>query len=162
VYVLSLTGAPNSSPLVTSGAFDGGAQFSPDGRWIAYASDESGQLEVYVRSYPMSDRKWPVSTRGGTGPRWNRNGKEVFYRSGNKIMAADVTVSGPGNHDVVLSTPHQLFDQRYAYGANTALANYDVTLDGKQFVMVKNDPGAGHLNVVLNWFDELTERAPLK
>ena len=155
VYVLSLSGAPTPSPLVTSAAFDGGAQFSPDGRWIAYASDESGQLEVYVRSYPMSDRKWPVSTRGGTGPRWNRNGKEIFYRSGNKIMAADVAVSG---RDVVLQTPHQLFDQRYAYGANTALANYDVTLDGKEFIMIKNDPGASHLNVVLNWFDELTQR----
>ena len=155
VYVLSLGGAPNPSPLVTSAAFDGGAQFSPDGRWIAYASDESGKLEVYLRSYPMSDRKWPVSTSGGTGPRWNRNGKEIFYRSGNKIMAAEVTVTG---HDVVLSTPHQLFDQRYAYGANTALANYDVTLDGR-FIMVKNDAGASHLNVVLNWFDELTQRA---
>ena len=156
VYVLSLGGAPNPSPLVTSAAFDGGAQFSPDGRFIAYASDESGQLEVYVRSYPMSDRKWPVSTRGGTGPRWNRNGKEIFYRSGNKIMAADVTVTGD---NVVLSTPHQLFDQRYAYGANTALANYDVTVDGKEFIMIKNDPGASHLNVVLNWFDELAQRA---
>jgi serine/threonine protein kinase/Tol biopolymer transport system component len=159
VYVLSLSGAPNPSPLVASAAFDGGAQFSPDGRWIAYASDESGQLEVYVRSYPMSDRKWPVSTHGGTGPRWNRNGKEIFYRSGNKIMAAGVTVSG---NDVVLSTPQQLFDQRYAYGANTALANYDVTLDGQRFIMVKNDPGASHLNVVLNWFDELTGRTPVK
>jgi eukaryotic-like serine/threonine-protein kinase len=156
VYVLSLSGAPSPAPLVTSAAFDGGAQFSPDGHWIAYASDESGQLEVYVRSYPMSDRKWAVSTHGGTGPRWNRNGRELFYRSGNKIMAADVTVSG---RDVVLSTPHQLFDQRYAYGANTALANYDVTLDGQRFIMVKNDAGASHLNVVLNWFDELTERA---
>jgi Tol biopolymer transport system component len=159
VYVLSLSGASNPSPLVTSAAFDGGAQFSPDGRWIAYASDESGQLEVYVRSYPMSDRKWPVSTHGGTGPRWNRNGKEIFYRSGNKIMAADVSVSG---HDVVLSAPRVLFEQRYAYGANTALANYDVSLDGQRFVMVKNDPGASHLNVVLNWFDELRQRAPTK
>jgi Tol biopolymer transport system component len=159
VYVLSLSGAPNPSPLVTSAAFDGGAQFSPDGRWIAYASDESGQLEVYLRSYPMSDRKWPVSTHGGTGPRWNRNGREIFYRSGNKIMAADVSVSG---HDVVLSAPRVLFDQRYAYGANTALANYDVSVDGQRFVMVKNDPGASHLNVVLNWFDELRQRAPVK
>jgi Tol biopolymer transport system component len=159
VYVLSLSGAPNPSPLVTSAAFDGGAQFSPDGRWIAYASDESGQLEVYVRSYPMSDRKWPVSTHGGTGPRWNRNGREIFYRSGNRIMAADVSVSG---HDVVLSTPRLLFEQRYAYGANTALANYDVSVDGRLFVMVKNDAGASHLNVVLNWFDELKQRAPVK
>jgi Tol biopolymer transport system component len=159
VYVLSLGGAPNPMPLVMSTAFDGGAQFSPDGRWIAYASDESGQLEVYVRSYPMTDRKWPVSTHGGTGPRWNRNGKEIFYRSGNKIMAADVSVNG---HDVVLSAPRVLFDQRYAYGANTALANYDVSLDGKQFIMVKNDAGASHLNVVLNWFDELKQRAPTK
>jgi eukaryotic-like serine/threonine-protein kinase len=159
VYVLSLGGTPNPMPLVASAAFDGGAQFSPDGRWIAYASDESGQLEVYVRSYPMTDRKWPVSTHGGTGPRWNRNGKEIFYRSGNKIMAAEVAGNG---HDVVLSAPRVLFDQRYAYGANIALANYDVSLDGQRFIMVKNDAGAGHLNVVLNWFDELRQRAPAK
>ena len=158
VYVLSLTGAPHPAPLITSAAFDGGAQFSPDGRGIAYASDESGQLEVYVRSYPMSDRKWPVSTHGGTGPRWNRNGKEIFYRSGNKIMAANVSAG----HDVVLSDPRLLFEQRYAYGANTALANYDVSVDGQRFVMVKNDAGASHLNVVLNWFDELKSRVPMK
>ena len=74
-----------------------------------------------------------------------------------------ITSIGRGEeNDVVLSDPRVLFEQRYAYGANTALANYDVSVDGRQFVMVKNDPGASHLNVVLNWFDELKQRAPMK
>ena len=62
----------------------------------------------------------------------------------------------------MLSAPRVLFDQRYAYGANHGLANYDVSADGQRFVMVKNDPGASHLNVVLNWFDELSRRVPVK
>ena len=84
----------SAAPFLMSPFDESAPAFSPNGRLLAYASDESGKLEVYLRSYPMSDRKWPVSTSGGTGPRWNRNGKEIFYRSGNKIMAADVTVSG--------------------------------------------------------------------
>ena len=137
--------------------FEGGGQFSPDGRWIAYASDESGQIQVYVRPFPGPDRKWQVSTQGGTSPRWNGNGRELFYRNGNKMMVVDVSTSP----ELALSQPRVLFEQRYAFGPTTTIANYDVSPDGQRFVMVKDESGSGRLNVVLNWFEELKARVPL-
>jgi eukaryotic-like serine/threonine-protein kinase len=151
VDVLSLEGEPKPHPIVRTSGFDGGAQFSPDGRWMAYASDDSGLMQVYVRPFPGPERKWQVSTDGGTAPRWNRNGKELFYRNGNKMM----TVSLSAGPELASSSPRILFDLPYAFGANVTLANYDVSADGQRFVMVKDAPGSGRLSVVLNWFDEL-------
>jgi hypothetical protein len=152
VNVLSLEGERRPRPIVRTSGFDGGAQFSPDGRWLVYASDDSGSMQVYVRPFPGPERKWQVSSDGGTAPRWNRNGHELFYRNGNKMMAVSVSTGA----ELISSPPRILFDQRYAFGANVTLANYDVSADGQRFVMVKDDPGSGRLNMVLNWFDELT------
>jgi serine/threonine protein kinase/Tol biopolymer transport system component len=157
IYVLSLRGQPRPRPVVSTPAFEGGAQFSPDGHWMAYASDESGQMQVYVRPFPGPDRRWPVSTQGGTQPLWNRNGKEIFYRIGNKMMVVDVS----GGVDLILSQPRQLFDQRYVF-QNVSLANYDVSPDGQRFVMVKDETGSGRLNVVLNWTEELKRLVPAR
>ena len=157
IYVLSLSGEPRPRPVVSTLAYEGGAQFSPDGHWMAYASDESGQMQVYVRPFPGPDRRWPVSTQGGTQPVWNRNGKEIFYRIGNKMMGVDVS----GSVDLTLSQPRQLFDQRYVF-QNVSLANYDVSPDGQQFVMVKDEAGSGRLNVVLNWTEELKRLVPTR
>ena len=154
VYVLSLHGQRPPRPVVNTPAFEGGPQFSPDGRWIAYTSDDSGQMQVYVRPFPGPDRRWTVSTQGGTQPAWNRNGKEIFYRLGNKMMVVDVSAGA----DLTLSQPRQLFDQRYVF-QNVSVANYDVSLDGQRFVMIKDEAGSGRLNVVLNWFTELKARA---
>ena len=92
---------------------------------MAYDSNESGQFEVYLRPYPGPDRKKQVSTQGGTHPKWNRNGKELFYRVGNKMMVVDVSTSP----DLTLSQPRVLFEQRYAFG-NGTIANYDVSPTG--------------------------------
>jgi Tol biopolymer transport system component len=158
VYVLSLKGEPQPHALLKGPAYEGGPQFSPDGRWLAYASNESGQFQVYVRPFPSPDRSWPVSTQGGTQPRWNRDGKELFYRIGNKMMVVDVTTSP----DLALSTPRLLFEQRYAYGVSVTTPNYDVSPDGQRFVMVKDESGSGRLNVVLNWTEELKRLGPTK
>jgi Tol biopolymer transport system component len=155
VYVLSLSGRSGPRPVVNTPAFDGGPQFSPDGHWMAYASDESGQMQVYVRPFPGPDRRWQVSTQGGTQPLWSRNGKEIFYRVGNKMMEVDVSAGG----DLALSQPRQLFEQGYVF-QNVSLANYDVSPDGKRFVMVKDEAGSGRLHVVLNWTEELTRLVP--
>jgi Tol biopolymer transport system component len=155
VYVLSLRGQHPPRPVVNTPAFEGGPQFSPDGHWIAYTSDDSGQMQVYVRPFPGPGRRWTVSTQGGTQPAWNRNGKEIFYRVGNKMMVVDVSAGA----DLTLSQPRQLFDQQYVF-QNVSLANYDVSPDGQRFVMIKDEAGSGRLNVVLNWFEELTARAP--
>jgi serine/threonine-protein kinase len=155
IYVTNLRGESKPHAVLNTPAYEGGAQFSPDGRWMAYASDESGQMQVYLRPFPGPDRKVPVSTQGGTQPLWNKNGKELFYRNENKMMVVDVSMSP----DPVLSQPRQLFEQRYAFLTIT-VPNYDVSSDGQRFLMVKDESGSGRLNVVLNWFAELRRLAP--
>ena len=130
--------------------------FAPGNRLGVY--DESGQLQVYVRPFPGPDRKWQVSTEGGTAPLWNKNGRELFYRNGDKIMAVDVTAGS----EIALSAPRLLFERRYAFGPTVTIANYDVKADGQRFLMVKDESGSGRLNVVLNWFAELRRLAPAR
>ena len=155
IYVLSLHGRFPPRPVVSTPAYEGGAQFSADGHWMAYASDESGQMQVYVRPFPGPDRRWQVSTAGGTQPLWSRNGKEIFYRAGDKMMVVGVSAGT----DLTLSRPRQLFEQRYVF-QNVSLANYDVAPDGERFVMIKDEAGSGRLNVVLNWTEELKRLVP--
>jgi serine/threonine protein kinase/Tol biopolymer transport system component len=157
IYALSLHGTPNPYPIVSTRGFDGGAHFSPDGRAIVYSSNEAGRFEVYVSSFPPADGRWPVSTQGGTHARWSPTGKELFYRDGDKMMVVDVTRGA----ELSFSQPRVLFTGRYAYNNQTS-ANYDVSADGQQFVMVKEETASGRLNVVLNWSHELEARAPAK
>jgi hypothetical protein len=158
VYVASLRGEAQIKPILKTPAYEGAARFSPDGHWIAYASNESGRMEVYLRPYPALDRKSQISTQGGTQPVWNPNGTEIFYRNGNKMMA--VTVSAyPG---LALSEPRVLFEHRYSFGAGITLPNYDVSADGQHFAMIKDELSSTRLNVVLNWANELNRRVALK
>ena len=150
LHALSLNGERAPVAIVQTPAYEAGAQFSPDGRWIAYVSDESGQLQVYVRPYPSLDRKWQISTDGGTQVLWNRNGRELFYRAGNKLIAVEISTTP----QLTLSRPRLLFERRYAVGTVT-FANYDVAPDGRRFLMVRDESGSGRLNVVLNWASEL-------
>jgi serine/threonine protein kinase/Tol biopolymer transport system component len=157
VYVLSLDGRSGPRPVVNAPAYEGGAQFSPDGHWMTYASDESGQMQVYVRPFPGPERRWQVSTEGGTQPLWGRTGREIFYRLGNKMMVVEVS----SRVDLTLSQPRQLFEQRYVF-QNVSLANYDLSGDGQRFLMVKDEAGSGRLNVVLNWTNELKRLVPIR
>jgi serine/threonine-protein kinase len=156
VYSIALDGSTRL-PLVATPGYDGGAQFSPDGRWLAYVTNEPGQFEVFARPYPAPDVRKVVSSGGGTQPLWSPTGKELFYRSGNRMMVVDVDLKRP---DLGLSKPRVLFEQRYAYGSGQTNANYDVSPDGQRFVMVKDDAASGRLNIVLNWHDELKRLAP--
>ena len=98
IWLLSMEGERKAEPFLQTEFDESLPRFSPDGRWIAYDSDESGQLEVYIRPYPRSEGRQQVSTRGGTEARWNSNGKEIFYRAGNAMMAVDVDRNGSGDH----------------------------------------------------------------
>ncbi len=89
-----------------------------------------------------------MSSDGGSQPVWNPNGKEIFYRIGDRLMAVDVTATG---NELRLSPPRTLFTRAFAYGAGITLANYDVTRDGQRFLMVRSDTQAARLRVVLNW-----------
>ncbi|HKO54958.1 MAG TPA: hypothetical protein VJ276_03710, partial [Thermoanaerobaculia bacterium] len=113
-------------------------QFSPDGRFIAYASDESGRPEVYVQPFPPTGAKWQVSGSGGEQPRWRRDGKELFFVAPDKkLMAAAVTL-GSGAFDA--SPPKPLFDTTLSVGYLGISQAYDVDRDGQRFVIASTDP----------------------
>jgi serine/threonine protein kinase len=151
VYLLSRTGKFEPKPLVRTPAYDGGAQLSPDGRWLVYVSGASGQFETIVARYPALDRSWSVSAGAGTQPRWRRDGREIFYRDNQSVMA----VPFDGSRDVpVLGKPVPLFKDDYERGQGSTIANYDVTPDGR-FVMLRRDARGANLKLVLNWSEEL-------
>ena len=132
--------------------------FSPDGHWLAYISDESGRFEVYVQPFPGPGGKYQISTDGGTEPVWNANGKELFYRSGEKMMAVDITTQ-PG---FSVGKPKMLFQGPYVPTPFT-FPNYDVSPDGQRFLMLKSSEQAASLTqivVVQNWFEELKQKVP--
>jgi len=133
-------------------------RFSPDGHWIAYDSNESGRDEIYVRPYPGPGSKWQVSTDGGREPVWNPRGRELFYRSGSKMMAVDVTTQGA----FTAGKPRMLFEGPYV-PTPRSFPDYDVSPDGQRFLMLKRNEqaqAAVQINVVLNWFEELKRRVP--
>jgi Tol biopolymer transport system component len=145
-------GAHESIPIADSTFSEMHGQVSPDGRYFAYTSNESGQFEVYVRPFPPGDGrggKWLVSSGGGSQPRWRGDGKEIFYLdSGHRMMAADVSTE-PG---FKTATPHPLFTSA-AISGNQVLFQYDVTRDGKRFLLISPLEGglAEPATVVLNW-----------
>jgi eukaryotic-like serine/threonine-protein kinase len=131
------------------------AQLSPDGRWVAYTSDESGKNRVYVRPFPGPGGKTSISIEGGEDPRWSRDGRELFYRDAgkNQLMAVDIQ-AGPAFH---ARQPHALF----------ALGNvpWDVVPDGKRFLVVKEPEASASeakMQAVVNWFEELRRKAGSK
>ncbi len=131
--------------------------FSSDGHWLAYISDESGQDEIYVQPFPGPGGKWQISTEGGNQPVWARDGRELFYRNGDKMMALAVTTQPTFS----AATPRLLFEGRYEPSFRGE-ANYDVSPDGQRFLMVKSmeQPTPTPLVVVLDWFTDLTRRVP--
>jgi len=152
-----------ATPFLRTPATEGAPAFSPDGRWIAYVSDESasGQPEVYVQPYPGPGGKWQVSTDHGTEPVWNPNGRELFYRRGRRLMAVPVTTQPTFS----VGKPAVLFEGDYVVSEFPATGiAYDVSPDGQRFLMVKEveqPASATQINVVVNWFEELKRRAPL-
>jgi eukaryotic-like serine/threonine-protein kinase len=158
IWLLRL-GDRKAQPFLQTRFDEAVARFSPDGRWLAYTSDESGRYEIYVQPYPGPGGKWLISTEGGTEPAWNPNGRELFYRSGDKMMAVEIATQ-PG---FAAGTPRMLFEGRYER-APVPIANYDVSRDGQRFLMLKPSESAGaaptQINVVLNWFEELKRRVP--
>ena len=120
-------------PLLTGTADETNGQFSPDGKWVAYASDESGNWEIYVTSFPSTAGKWQVSRGGGTEPRWRGDGKEIFYIAPSGMLMA-VPVSGESIF--ATGTPAPLFQiQGRAPISSTDVFTYDVAKDGKRFLV---------------------------
>jgi serine/threonine-protein kinase len=155
IEALSLDGSEKIQPFLQSSFNIATAKFSPDGRWVTYSSDESGQWEIYVQPFPVPGGKWMVSSGGGQYPRWTWNGREIFYRSGDKVMAVGVETQPAFK----AGTPRMWFPGE----GYVALGNYDIAADGEHLMMLKQEDTATspkELNVILNWSEELKRRAP--
>jgi Tol biopolymer transport system component len=131
-------------------------RFSPDGRWLAYSSDESGQDEVYVRPFPGPGGRVQISADGGTEPVWSPDGKKVFYRSADatEFFAASLAFTPMPS----VTARAKLFAGPYQ--DEWDVADYDVTRDGKQLIVVRPLDGDRKIVVVLNYATELRERFP--
>ncbi len=157
IWVLRLSDQ-KAQPFLRTPFNEGAPSFSTDARWLAYVSNESGRPEIYVQPYPGPGGKWQISTDGGTEPAWSRDGRELFYRSGTKMMAVEITVQ-PG---FSAGKPRLLFEGQYLSSQFplTGVA-YDVSPDGQRFLMVKQgEQVITPINVVENWVEELTRRVP--
>jgi eukaryotic-like serine/threonine-protein kinase len=154
IYVLSLGSTVELQPFVATQFSDWGPRFSPDGKWIAYISDSSGQYEVYVRPYPAAGSQVQISNNGGEEPVWSRDGHELFYRNGTQWMSVTVETSG----DFKASLPKLAFEGPYV---NVPGISYDVASDGR-FVLIAGPAEAPikSVKVVLNWFDDLRRLVP--
>jgi eukaryotic-like serine/threonine-protein kinase len=138
-------------PVVQTTATEDQGQFSPDGHWLAYTSNESGQAEVYAIPFPPSPgTKWLVSRGGGAQPRWRRDGKELFYIGADSQMMSVEVATHPTFQS---GTPHPLFQSDIVdTGIRTGPLSWDVAPDGKRFLIITpNSSAASPVNVVLNW-----------
>ena len=157
-------------PLLQSPTQKLAAEVSPDGRWIAYQSDESGRHEVFVRPFPNVEAgRWQISTDGGTRPAWSRKGDELFYLDGNDQLTA--VRFQAGGTTFIPGKPAKVLNGKYVAGSTTrgyGLRSYDVSPDGQRFLMLKETAGASTsaplptMTVVINWIEEVKSRVALK
>jgi dipeptidyl aminopeptidase/acylaminoacyl peptidase len=169
IWVLPLAGDRRPRPILQTRFNESYPEFSPDGRWLAYASDESGRNEVYVQPYPGPGPRKQVSTDGGTAPAWARDARELFFTNtttvggqptNTRMMVVSMTLAPT----LTVGAPRMLFEG--SYGATGAIRSYDVTPDGRRFLMVqqKDRPtvSASAMVLVQNWFAELNARVPAR
>jgi serine/threonine-protein kinase len=154
-----------SKPFLNTSFNEQEPMFSPDGRWLAYFSNESGSSEVYVRPFPGPGGRWPISTGGGAYPRWSKNGRELFYRTpseGNEqIMVVTYTAEG----DVFRADKPRLWSST-AIGIRPRLGNFDLHPDGERVAVAPvSDPRLfakqDKVVIIFNFFDDLRRLAPV-
>jgi serine/threonine-protein kinase len=159
LWTVHLRGEPAPTRYFANGFNLAHPTLSPDGRWMAYDSDESGRVEVYAQSYPdPSLKRWKVSPANGSEPMWTRGGAELVYRKGDSVVAVSVDLAHGRSGQPVL-----LFSGPYPDSPGwTRPRSYDVSRDGERFLMMKLPPEQRRpqINVVLNWFDELRTKVP--
>src|SRR5436190_12119549 len=147
-------------PLQVTKFAQGSPKFSPDGRWLAYCSNESGKPQVYVQAYPGPGAKIQISGDGGTDPAWRRTGGELFYRNGDRMMAVAVSTAAAFQ----AGRPQELWHGHYSHGTSSSCglpgptsSNYDVTADGRRFLMIQDDQDtiSKEVVVVQGWAEEV-------
>jgi serine/threonine-protein kinase len=162
IMQLTLDGAHTVTPLVQTPFTERNATVSPDGRWLAYDANDSGQEEIYVRPFPdVNGGRWLVSTGGGTRPSWTRDGSELFYLAGGALMRVAVD-KGPG---WTAGTATKLLEGPYFTSEGNPGRTYDISPDGKRFLMIKQAGSEQAVSppqiiVVQNWHEELKRLVP--
>jgi hypothetical protein len=144
-------------PFLTSEFAEKAARISPDNRWVAYVSDESGTVEVYLRRFPQGDSRTKVSRNGGRGARWGRDGRKIYYTAGQFLFEVDVRFDPAP----VIGAPQQLFDWPGIadVASVSSYASFDVSADGKRFVVQQPLPESqSRLTIVQNWYEEFRDR----
>jgi eukaryotic-like serine/threonine-protein kinase len=160
IWLMPLDGDRRPEPLMATDADERDATFSPDGQWLAYVSDETGRDEVFIRPIGTNGGRRQLSSEGGTMPAWSPNGRELFFARGDQLAA--VPLDGRGNP---VGRDHVLFSAPGFEDLQVEPENpiYAVMPDGEHFVFVLDHSSAPtHFNIVLNWFTELKQRAPMK
>jgi Tol biopolymer transport system component len=174
IWALSLDAEPTAHPILAEGYNEVSPAISPDGRWIAYSSNESGQFEVYVRPFPnVDDGKWLISTRGGEGPIWAPDGRELYYDAYPDQMMVVTIETEPA---FAAGNPEVLFRGEYILVSHSGpdASPYDISPDGQRFLMIKEDeeaqeptepvetPPITELIVVDNWDEVLKGLTPVE
>jgi serine/threonine-protein kinase len=158
IMVESLEEGQESRTFVDVKAPAGSPKFSPDGRWVAYCSNESGKAQVYAQAFPEPGPKVQISNDGGTDPVWKKSGGELYFRNGDKMMAVQVSTVPT----LTAGQPRTLWEGHYSHGMSTSCgppgatsSNYDVTADGQRFLMIKDEAPdtavSKQVVVVLGW-----------
>ena len=149
IRTLAFDSAPASRTIIPAAFAESAPVVSPDGHWMAYQSDQTGQMEVYVQSYPAPGARVPVSLQGGSEPAWAHNGRELFYRSGDSLMVASVTLSPT----FAVAGRRRLFTGSFLTGGT--FREYDVAPDDQHFVMITGGVAESVLFGVQNVFQRL-------
>jgi Tol biopolymer transport system component len=150
LWALPLDRSQKPFPYISGPGDQIDAQFSPDGHFVAYQSNENGNPEIYQATFPWTGAKWQVSTNGGTSPRWSRDGHELFFVYGEQFMSAGVNKTGSG---LEISQPHPLFRLNLAVGEQAS--RYAVTGDGNRFAVLVQGQNGSPLILVQNWATRL-------
>jgi hypothetical protein len=166
VFVLPMKGERKPVTVAQSKFAEGSPKFSPDGRWLAYCSNESGRSEIYVQPFPGPGPKIQISSEGGNDPVWRRTGGELYYRNGDAMMVVEVRT----NPAFTAGRPRELWRGSYSHGMSSSCGqpgvtsfNYEVTPDGQKFLMIKDayrDLASTRVHVVLGWSRELARLVP--
>ena len=169
--MVDVEGASTWEPLVQTAADEWSPSLSPDGQWLAYSSNETGRDDVYVLRFPQLEDRRQISVAGGYYPSWSADGRELIFLGAptgppDAVMRVSLEMDEGDPPSLIVGSPERLFDWQYFIQPDL-LRHHDVSADGERFLMItdagRTGPGGqrAELNVVLNWFQELTERVPV-
>ena len=164
LWNITLAGDSQAAGLLETQFTERNAEISPDGRWMAYETNEGNQAEVWVRPFPdINSGKWPVSNGVGSQPLWSRTGKELFFIDASGAL---MSVTVEGQSPLIFGTPVKILGNSYVWSVPTfAGRQYDISPDGKRFLRLKGPSEnitAGSVTFVQNWFEELKRLVPVK